>query len=152
MKPSLADLAAEKGIPIILTSNERGSRPICIVESVAAHLWELVGRALDSGVARESLILDPGIGFGKSREQNLEILRRLRVLSCIGRPLLVGTSRKSFITSTLDASPESKLMGTAASVAIAIANGADIVRVHDVRLMSIVSRLSDAIVRGDTTS
>jgi dihydropteroate synthase len=99
-------------------------------------------------VPRERLILDPGFGFGWSVGHNLEILRRLPELRSLGRPLLVGTSRKSTIGAVLGAPVEERLFGTAASVAIAVANGADIVRVHDVKEMLQVCRFADAVVRG----
>ena len=92
--------------------------------------------------------MDPGLGFGKKPEHNLEILRRLEEFQVLGLPLLVGTSRKSTIGLVLDLPVEERLEGTAATVAIAIANGADIVRVHDVKSMARVARMSDAVVRG----
>ena len=100
-----------------------------------------------AGVPRERLIIDPGFGFGWTPEQNLEMLRRLGELSDIGLPILVGTSRKSAIGAVLGLPVEERLMGTAATVAIAIARGADIVRVHDVREMVQVCRMADAVVR-----
>ena len=100
------------------------------------------------GVHRERIILDPGIGFGKTADHNLEILNRLGEFKDLGFPLLVGTSRKSTIGLVLDLPVEERLEGTAATVALAIAGGADIVRVHDVREMTRVVRMSDAIVRG----
>src|SRR5205807_9594271 len=93
-------------------------------------------------------ILDPGLGFGPSAAQNLELLRRLRALRRLGRPLLVGSSRKSTIGRVLGLPVEERLEGTAATVALAIAHGADIVRVHDTRAMVRVARMADAIVRG----
>jgi len=91
--------------------------------------------------------LDPGLGFGKSPAQNLELLDRLPELRDLGFPLLVGSSRKSFIGLTLGLPPEDRLEGTAATVAVAIARGADVVRVHDVKAMTRVARMTDAIVR-----
>jgi len=102
---------------------------------------------LGSGVAWENIIVDPGIGFGKTLEQNLEIVRRLDELKALGRPILLGTSRKSMIGLVLDLPPEQRLEGTAASIAIGIAKGADMVRVHDVQEMVRVCRMSDAIIR-----
>ena len=96
----------------------------------------------------ENIIVDPGIGFGKTLEQNLELVRRLDELKVLGRPILLGTSRKSMIGLVLDLSPEQRLEGTAASIAIGIARGADMVRVHDVSEMIRVCRMSDAIIRG----
>jgi dihydropteroate synthase len=104
--------------------------------------------ALDAGVPWENLIVDPGIGFGKTLEGNLELIRRLGELRELGRPILLGTSRKSMIGMVLDLPPDQRLEGTAATVALGIANGADMVRVHDVLPMVRVSRMTDAIVRG----
>ena len=106
--------------------------------------------AKEAGVAEQNIIIDPGIGFGKSLEQNLEIIRRLAELKSLGKPILLGTSRKSVIGLVLDLPPDQRLEGTAATVAIGIANGADIIRVHDVKQMVRVCRMSDAIVRGKT--
>jgi dihydropteroate synthase len=115
---------------------------------IRAGLETSIALAEAAGVPRERLILDPGFGFGWSAGHNLEILRRLPELRSLGRPLLVGTSRKSTIGAVLGLPVEERLFGTAASVAIAIANGADIVRVHDVKEMLQVCRLADAVVRG----
>jgi dihydropteroate synthase len=93
------------------------------------------------------IILDPGIGFGKSVEQNLELVDRLNEIKALGFPVLVGPSRKSFIGYTLNLPPDQRLEGTAAAVSIGIARGADIVRVHDVQFMTRVVRMTDAIVR-----
>ena len=117
--------------------------------AVREHLAFLLDRATRSGIARERVILDPGFGFGKGPRENLAVLRELGRLRDLGRPLLVGTSRKSTIGQVLGGlPPEERLEGTAATVAIAIAKGADAVRVHDVREMARVARMADAIVRG----
>ena len=147
MQPEIAKVAADKHIPIVLTSNERGRSVINIVESVIGQLRDLVLMAKRAGVEQQDIIIDPGIGFGKSQAQNLEILRRLDELKVLQRPILLGTSRKSFITNVLSSSAEGRLYGTAASVAIGIIKGADIVRVHDVKQMTLISRMADAIAR-----
>ncbi|HUU54916.1 MAG TPA: dihydropteroate synthase [Armatimonadota bacterium] len=118
-----------------------------VIGEISDYLEEGMARAAGAGITREQLILDPGIGFGKTLEHNLEILRRLRELRSLGCPLLVGTSRKSMIGAILDLPADQRLEGTAATVALAIAGGADIVRVHDVREMSRVAKVADAIVR-----
>jgi len=102
-----------------------------------------------AGIPRDQVVLDPGFGFGKTVEHNLELLRRLRELTSYGQPILMGTSRKSTIGKVLgNLPPEERLEGTAATVAIAIQNGADIVRVHDVKEMARVAKMTDAITRG----
>ena len=160
-EPALADLAAEKGVPIVLMSNQRDSHCQDIMPAVTSDLKRAIKQALTAGVPWEYIIIDPGIGFGKTQEQNLEILQRLEELQILGRPILLGSSRKSFIGWVLDLSPEQRLNkvafvppgderleGTAATVAISIAKGVDIVRVHDVREMALVCKMSDAVVRG----
>lgn len=147
-EPRLAKLAAEQGLPIILMSNQRDKPQRNIVPAVLSDLKRAVDLALDAGVPWENIIIDPGIGFGKTLEQNLELVRRLDELKLLGRPILLGTSRKSMIGLVLNLPAEERLEGTAASIAIGIAKGADIVRVHDVKEMMRVCRMSDAIVRG----
>jgi len=157
--PQLAELAAEKGVPIILMSNQRdkggydaGARRDTayygdVMAEVTSSLQNSLDLALRLGVPGESIILDPGIGFGKTWRQELEIIRRLDELKSLGRPILIGTSRKSFIGLVLDLPADQRVEGTAATISIAIANGADIVRVHDVKQMVRVCRMTDAIVR-----
>jgi len=146
-EPKLAELAAERSVPIILMSNQRDKPQSDIMFAVISDLNRSIDLALNAGVAWENIIVDPGVGFGKTLEQNLEIVRRLDELKVLGRPILLGTSRKSMIGLVLDLPPEQRLEGTAASTAIGIAKGADIVRVHDVREMVRVCRMSDAIIR-----
>ena len=114
---------------------------------IAAGLRGLVGQARTAGVSEERIIIDPGIGFGKVGAENLEIIRRLPELRALDLPVLVGPSRKSFIGSTLGLPISERLEGTAAAVALSVANGADLVRVHDVRAMVRVARMADAIAR-----
>ncbi|MHB8086120.1 MAG: dihydropteroate synthase [Dehalococcoidia bacterium] len=144
----LADLAAERKVPIALTSNQRGQIIEDIVPAVLRSLHNLVNAALEAGIDRENIIIDPGIGFGKTQEQNLELLNRLDELKAVKRPILLGTSRKSVIFNVVGHEVEERLLGTAASVAIGISRGADIVRVHDVKQMKMIAKMSDAIVRG----
>jgi dihydropteroate synthase len=146
--PQLADIAAQAGIPMVLMSNQRDGEADDILPEVSKDLQRAMNVALERGVPKENIILDPGIGFGKTLEQNLEILARLDELLPLGRPLLMGTSRKSMIGLVLDLPPEERLEGTAATMAISIAKGADIVRVHDIREMKRICQMSDAIVRG----
>jgi dihydropteroate synthase len=114
---------------------------------VIGDLEEKIRLAENSGVGENNIIIDPGIGFGKTLEQNLEIIRRLSELKSLGKPILLGTSRKSLIGGVLGLPPDRRLEGTAATVAIGIANGTDIIRVHDVEQMVRVCRMSDAIIR-----
>jgi len=146
-EPRLAELAAEKGVPIILMSNQRDKPRRNIISAVLSDLKKSIDVALDAGVLWENIIIDPGIGFGKTLEQNLELVRRLDELKVLGMPILLGTSRKSMIGLVLDLPPEQRLEGTAASSAIGIARGADIIRVHDVKELIRISRMSDAIIR-----
>ncbi len=160
-EPGLAELAAQKDVTIALMSNQRDSPYHDIMSALISDFKRAIKQALDAGVPWENIIIDPGIGFGKTQEQNLEILQRLEELKVLGRPILLGSSRKSFIGWVLDLTPEQRsnkvafvppgdqrLEGTAATVAIGIARGADIVRVHDVKEMARVCKMSDAIVRG----
>ena len=144
----MAEVAAETGLPLVLMHNQDGTAYDDVVPDVAESLLQAARTAEEAGVRREGIILDPGIGFGKTADHNLEILNRLDTLKDLGYPLLVGTSRKSTIGFVLDLPVEERLEGTAATVALAIAGGADIVRVHDVKEMTRVARMSDAIVRG----
>lgn len=146
-QPCILKLVAERQVPIVLTSNERGQAVTDIMETVVSSLGRLVRMALDAGVAWDNLVIDPGIGFGKTGAQNLEIMRRLADLKVLKRPILIGTSRKSFIRNVLGADSEALLQGTAATLAIGICNGADMVRVHDVGRMAQVCRMSDAVLR-----
>jgi len=147
-EPRLAKLAADRGVPIILMSNQREKPVKNIVPEVISDLKMAIELALAAGVAWENIIIDPGVGFGKTLEQNLELVRRLDELKPLGRPVLLATSRKSMIGMVLELPPEQRLEGTAASIAIGISKGADMVRVHDVKEMMRVCRMSDAIVRG----
>ena len=150
--PELADLAAETGVPIILMSNQRDAPCEDIMPEIISDLHRGINLAVKAGVPEENIIIDPGIGFGKTHEQNLEIIRRLAELKSLGRPILLGSSRKALIGLVLDLPTDQRLEGTAATVAIGITNGADMVRVHDVKQMVRVCRMSDAIIRRRTAS
>lgn len=151
--PGIAELAAERAVPLCLmhmlgmpktmqVNPEYGD----LMGEIIAFLRERAEAAAEVGVEPANILVDPGIGFGKTVAHNLEILRRLRELRGLGYPVLVGPSRKSFIGRVLDLPEGERLEGTAASVALSIANGADIVRVHDVSEMVRVAGLTDAIV------
>lgn len=161
--PELAPLVAERAVPVVIMHNrskpanakvaERlGGRYVGVeyknlIEDVTRELMESVALAHAAGISDEHIVLDPGIGFGKTVEQNLELLDRTGDIRALGYPVLVGPSRKSFIGYTLDLPPDQRVEGTAAAVAVAIARGADVVRVHDVEVMVRVARMSDAITR-----
>lgn len=146
--PAMASLAAQAGVPVVIMHDLEIRRPEELIPRLVRELAQRIDRALAAGVKWERIIIDPGFGFGKEPELNLLLLRRLRDVTVLGRPLLVGTSRKRTIGYVLGTPPEDRLEGTAATVALAIANGADIVRVHDVAAMVRVVRMSDAVVRG----
>ncbi len=146
--PKIAEVAAATGVPLILMGNQRDAPPRTgIMARVISDLERSIRLAREAGVAEENIIIDPGIGFGKTLEQNLEIVNRLAELKVLGKPILLGTSRKSMIGLILDLPPDQRVEGTAATIAIGIANGADMVRVHDVKEMVRVCRMSDAIIR-----
>jgi dihydropteroate synthase len=163
MDPELAGLIARRGCPVVLMHNRSRPKDVAQAErlggryvgveyadllaDVRRELQASIDLALAAGVRPEQIIIDPGIGFGKTVAQNLELIDRLDAFKALGYPLLLGPSRKSFIGYTLDLPPEERVEGTAAAVAIGIARGADIIRVHDVQAMARVARMTDAIVR-----
>jgi dihydropteroate synthase len=146
--PRMASLVAERGMPVVIMANMRGYQRREIVSDVLRFLARSIDLALEAGVEWEKIIIDPGMGFGMTPEEQLTLLRRLGELRSLGRPILLGTSRKRTIGLVLgDLPPEERVEGTAATVALGIAQGADIVRVHDVHEMMRVVKMSDAIVR-----
>ena len=146
--PEVAEVAATTGAPLILMHNHQDRRYRDLLPDILASLSQSEELARRTGVPKENIILDPGIGFGKTANHNLEILNRLGEFKALGYPLLVGTSRKSTIGLVLGLPEDQRLEGTAATVALSIAGGADIVRVHDVKQMVRVCRMTDAVVRG----
>jgi dihydropteroate synthase len=149
---SMAGVAAAAGVPVVVmhmqgTPRDMQKNPSYndAVKEIAGFLRERVEYAASEGVGRDSVIVDPGIGFGKTTEHNLEILSGIASFRGIGCPVLVGPSRKSFIGNVLNLPVEERLEGTAAAVAVAVMNGADIVRVHDVKEMVRVVKLAGAI-------
>ena len=146
---ALAPLLAARGLPAVVMHNQRGRAfGGDVLADIRAGLEASIGVAERAGMDRERLVLDPGFGFGWEPDQNLELLRRLGELRALGRPLLVGTSRKSTIGWLLDRPEAERLWGTAATVALAVQAGVDIVRVHDVAELAEVVRVADAVVRG----
>jgi dihydropteroate synthase len=142
--PQMASAVADAGVPVVMMHNKPGGGYRDLIGEIAASLRESIELGRAAGITEDRIILDPGIGFGKTREENLEIIRRLPQLRRLGFPLLIGPSRKSFIGKTLDLPAGERLEGTAAAVTLSIAGGADIVRVHDVKAMVRVARMADA--------
>jgi len=146
--PEVAAVAAEFGVPAIAMYNHRGREFRDTIGNIVEGLVESLRIAREKGLAEEQIIIDPGFNFGWSEEQALEMLRRLGELRVLGRPVLIGTSRKSTIGKVLDLPVDDRVEGTAATMAVAIANGADIIRVHDAKEMVRVAKMTDAVVRG----
>jgi dihydropteroate synthase len=159
----LAPIAAKYKSPVILMHNRSnpasvevrekfgnayiGAEYDDLIEDVKRELMNSVQIAHEAGIAESHIVLDPGVGFGKTREHNLELVNRLDEIRELGYPILLGTSRKSFIGFTLDLPADQRVEGTAATVAVGIARGVDIIRVHDVKEMARVAKMTDAIVR-----
>ncbi|MBI4566046.1 MAG: dihydropteroate synthase [Planctomycetes bacterium] len=150
--PAMGRVAARAGVPVILmhmrgTPRTMQEEPVYgdVVAEIVEFFSERMGRALSAGISRDRILLDPGIGFGKRLEHNLEILRRLEEFRSLGRPIVLGTSRKSFIGLVLGRGVEERRDGTAATVAVGVLRGAAILRVHDVREMSDVARMADRL-------
>ena len=143
----LPRLAAERGSPMILMHNRAEPSYTDLVPEIVADLDRAIERAVRLGCPRESLIVDPGFGFGKTPDHNLRLLRDLRELRVLGRPILLGTSRKSTLGRVLGLPPEERLEATLATTALGITAGVDVVRVHDVEANVRAARMTDAIVR-----
>jgi dihydropteroate synthase len=148
----LLRLAADRDAPIVLMHNRREARYTNLMAEILADLQRAIERALRSGVAWDSIVIDPGFGFGKTAAHNLVLLRELASLGVLGRPILLGTSRKSTLGRVLDLPPDQRLEATLATTALGVASGIDIVRVHDVRPNVRAARMADAIVRGSRTA
>jgi dihydropteroate synthase len=146
--PELAQVVANRCVPAVLMHDVAPDGHGDLVTSIVRELSRRLDRAVAAGISWEKLIVDPGFGFGKDWRQNLELLRRLGELRVLGRPILIGFSRKSTIGRVLGLTESDRLEGTLATTALAIANGADIVRVHDVRPNVRVARMTDAVIRG----
>lgn len=163
MEPEILEVAAEKDVLIVLMHNRSqpkdaaqeeklGGRYVGVeygnlIADIQKELQQLIDSALLAGVRKENIIVDPGIGFGKTVAQNLEIVRRLDEFKSLGYPILIGPSRKSFVGYTLNVPPEERLEGTLAAVTLCIEKGANMVRVHDVKESNRVRRFTDAAVR-----
>ena len=147
---ALLRLAAERGLPIVVMHNRAEARYVNLLPEILADLQAAIERALRAGVAWGSIIVDPGFGFGKTAAHNLVLLRELGLIKTLGRPVLLGTSRKSTLGKVLDLGADERLEATLATTALGVAAGVDIVRVHDVRPNVRVARMADAIVRGSS--
>ena len=161
--PNLREVVAKARCPVVLMHNRSnpasvevraqlgsayvGAEYTDLMEDVKRELLESVTLAQKAGISDEHIILDPGVGFGKKVEHNLELINRLGEIRALGFPVLLGPSRKSFIGYTLDLPADQRLEGTAAAVAVGIVRGADIVRVHDVEFMTRIAKMTDALVR-----
>jgi len=161
--PELGTVAAKYKVPVILMHNRSnpasvevraqlgnayiGSEYDDLIEDVKRELLVSVGLAKKAGIEERHIILDPGVGFGKTREHNLALIDRLGEIRALGYPVLLGPSRKSFIGFTLDLPADQRVEGTAAAISVGIVRGADIIRVHDVKEMARVAKMTDAIAR-----
>ena len=150
--PSMAQLVARRGVPLVAMHNQRGRTFHDVTDDIRAGIGATLEAARAAGIDPAKIILDPGFGFGWTPKQNLEMLRRLPELWSLEMPLLVGTSRKSTLGLVLDAPVDERFEGTASSVALCIAGGADIVRVHEAGAMVRVAKVADAIVRANWTA
>ena len=146
--PELAQVAASSGAGLILMHNQQGTQYQNLLPDIASSLRTSVNKAVISGVPIDNIIIDPGFGFGKTPDHNLEVLARLNELQALRRPILVGSSRKSTLGLLLGLPVDQRVEGTAATVTLAISGGANIVRVHDVKEMVRVCRVTDAVVHG----
>ncbi len=146
--PDMAGVAAELDVPIILMHNRQEARYVSLMDDICKDLLVMVRNVKQAGVKEEKIILDPGIGFAKNYEENLVVMRHLERITELGYPVLLGTSRKSMIGHALNLPADDRLEGTAATVALGIAKGCKIVRVHDVREISRVCRMMDAMLYG----
>ena len=149
----MAKVAAQHGVPVIIMHikgepKNMQQNPVynALIPEICEYLKDAIKRAVDTGISADKIMIDPGIGFGKTFEHNLEIIHNLAEFKILGKPVMVGPSRKAFLGKILgDASPEERLEATAAAVAISIMNGAHMIRVHDVREMVKVAKVADAI-------
>jgi dihydropteroate synthase len=144
----MARVAAERGVPMVVMHNRAEARYSALMAEILADLQRALERAVRAGVAWDRLLVDPGFGFGKAPPQNLALLRDLSLLRALGRPVLLGTSRKSTLGKVLDLPPDERLEATLATTVLAAAAGVDLVRVHDVRANVRAARMADAVVRG----
>ena len=144
---AMVELAADRHVPVLLMHNRAVARYDDVVAEVTADLGDAIERAVRVGVAENDIVVDPGIGFGKTADHNVTLLRGLAALGSLGRPVLLGTSRKSTLGRILDLPPDQRLEATLATTALGVASGIDLVRVHDVQANVRTARVADAIIR-----
>jgi dihydropteroate synthase len=144
---ALSRLAAERNVPIVLMHNRAEPRYTALIPEILGDLERAIERAMAAGVPFGQILVDPGFGFGKTAEHNLALLRDLGSLRLLGRPILLGTSRKSTLGKVLDLPADERVEATVATTVLGIAAGVDIVRVHDVRANARAARMTDAVVR-----
>ncbi|MGM0838745.1 MAG: dihydropteroate synthase [Bacillota bacterium] len=150
--PDMAKVAAEYGVPIILMHNRKGRNYAQLIPDMISDLYESITIAKQAGVKEENIVLDPGIGFAKTQEDNLDVMNALEHFTGLGYPVLLGTSRKSFIGHVLDVPPQERMEGTGATVCLGIQKGCQIVRVHDVKEITRMAKMMDAMLqRGGST-
>ncbi|WP_243525418.1 dihydropteroate synthase [Bacillus pseudomycoides] len=145
-EPKIAEVAAHYNVPIILMHNRENTNYSNLIVDMIADLYESVKIAKGAGVPDENIILDPGIGFAKTPEQNLEVMRNLEQLHVLGYPVLLATSRKSFIGHVLGLPVEERVEGTGASICLGIEKGCEMIRVHDVKEMARMAKMMDAMI------
>jgi dihydropteroate synthase len=150
--PDMAKIAAEYGVPIILMHNRKERNYAQLIPDMISDLYESITIAKQAGVKEENIVLDPGIGFAKTQEDNLDVMNALEHFTGLGYPVLLGTSRKSFIGHVLDVPPQERMEGTGATVCLGIQKGCQIVRVHDVKEIARMAKMMDAMMqRGGST-
>ncbi len=156
MDEKMPELVAKTGAPVIIMHMQGTPKTMqknphyeCVMGEIISFLRKQAEVALKAGVQKDKIIIDPGIGFGKTRDHNLEIMKKFSELKSLGYPILMGTSRKSFIGATLDLPVEDRLEGTAATVVYSVVQGANIIRVHNVKEMARVAKMTDAMLKGN---
>lgn len=147
--PDMAKVAAKYKVPVVVMHNQDGTNYDNMVEDIKEFFNESIRIAKEAGLPEDMIILDPGLGFGKTSEQNIELMSKLDEIKAMGYPVLLGTSRKSMIGAILDLPAKERLEGTIATTVLGIAQGMDIVRVHDVKENLRAARVTDAIIRGE---
>ncbi|MGP4078168.1 dihydropteroate synthase [Halobacillus sp. K22] len=145
-EPAIAEVAAHYNVPVILMHNRDDRNYTSLIDDMKADLEESITIAKQAGVKDENIVLDPGVGFAKGKEENLAVMRNLHQFEAMGYPLLLGSSRKSFIGTILDLPKDERMEGTGATVCYGIAHGVHIVRVHDVKPIARMTKMMDAMM------